>query len=184
MSLSDLASLGSFVSGFAVLVSLVFLYFQVRPVNAQVLQTEKNQRALLQQGRAARAAGIALQVASTPSLADAVQRILAGDRESPRTAFFQFRSWVGAQIQGYEDSCFQHAHGMLDDDVFESTVSTLRRRLVNPGFQAMWRVIKVGAGTAAFREFVDQLADEAEAGAPYVGPFELWKAELEGTSIR
>jgi hypothetical protein len=44
MSLSDLASLGSFVSGVAVLVSLVFLYFQLRQMNAQVLQTEKISR--------------------------------------------------------------------------------------------------------------------------------------------
>lgn len=43
MSLSDLASLGSFVSGFAVLVSLVYLALQVR-------QAEKNQRAVLNHG--------------------------------------------------------------------------------------------------------------------------------------
>jgi hypothetical protein len=45
MSLSDLASIGSFVSGFAVLVSLIFLYFQLRQIHAQVLQEEKNQQA-------------------------------------------------------------------------------------------------------------------------------------------
>ncbi|HEX3432128.1 MAG TPA: hypothetical protein VHT03_14710 [Rhizomicrobium sp.] len=43
MSLSDLASLGSFVSAFAVLASLVYLALQVR-------QAEKNQRAILNQG--------------------------------------------------------------------------------------------------------------------------------------
>ena len=54
MTLADLAALGSFVSGFAVLVSLVFLYFQLRQLNAQVLQGERNQRALLNQGVATR----------------------------------------------------------------------------------------------------------------------------------
>jgi hypothetical protein len=42
MSLSDLASLGSFVSGAAVLVSPVFLYFQLRQLSGQVKQAEKN----------------------------------------------------------------------------------------------------------------------------------------------
>ncbi len=63
MTLSDLASLGSFVSGAAVLISLVFLYFQIRQVNAQVRQAERNQRALLQQGRAGRAADTNFEMA-------------------------------------------------------------------------------------------------------------------------
>ena len=36
MSLSDLASLGSFVSGAAVLASLVFLFFQTRQMTSRV----------------------------------------------------------------------------------------------------------------------------------------------------
>jgi len=44
MTRSDLASLGSFASGFAVLVSLIFLYFQLRLVNRQVLQAERQQQ--------------------------------------------------------------------------------------------------------------------------------------------
>src|SRR5215472_12830534 len=68
MSLSDLASIGSFVSGIAVLVSLLFLYFQVRQVNQQVIQAERNQRALIQQGRAQRAADHAWRMAD-PELA-------------------------------------------------------------------------------------------------------------------
>jgi hypothetical protein len=52
MSLSDLAALGSFVSGVAVLVSLVFLYFQLRQVGAQVQQAERNQQAMIQAPKA------------------------------------------------------------------------------------------------------------------------------------
>jgi hypothetical protein len=47
MTLSDLASIGSLVSGVAVLVSLIYLALQVR-------QAEKNQRALMNQGTVAR----------------------------------------------------------------------------------------------------------------------------------
>jgi hypothetical protein len=36
MTLSDLAALGSFVSGLAVLVSLIFLWFQLRQMNEQI----------------------------------------------------------------------------------------------------------------------------------------------------
>ena len=47
MSLPDLASLGSFVSGIAVLGSLVFLYLQMRQIGAQIEQAERNQRAAI-----------------------------------------------------------------------------------------------------------------------------------------
>ena len=47
MSLSDLASLGSFVSGLAVMISLIYLAVQIR-------QAERNQKAMIQQGRTAR----------------------------------------------------------------------------------------------------------------------------------
>ena len=50
MLLNDLASIGSFTSGVAVLISLVFLCFQLRQVNAQVVLAEKNQP-LVRQGR-------------------------------------------------------------------------------------------------------------------------------------
>jgi len=51
MTLSDLAALGSFVSGVAILVSLVFLYFQLRQVYAQIRLAERNQQATIQQDR-------------------------------------------------------------------------------------------------------------------------------------
>ena len=41
MSLSQLAEIGSFVSGVAILASLIFLYFQLRQINKQVKQAEK-----------------------------------------------------------------------------------------------------------------------------------------------
>jgi len=47
MSLSDLASLGSFVSGVAVVITLIFLLLQMRQAN-------RNQRAMMQLGRATR----------------------------------------------------------------------------------------------------------------------------------
>jgi hypothetical protein len=56
MSLSDLASLGSFVSGVAVTVTLVFLLIQLR-------QNNHNQRAIMQQGRSAQQVDLLLRCA-------------------------------------------------------------------------------------------------------------------------
>jgi hypothetical protein len=182
MSLSDLASLGSFVSGVAVLASLAFLYFQMRQMNAQVLQTERNQRALLQQGRAARSASIVLQVASSPALADAVHRAASGDPETTKTEFFQFWFYAVALIQSWEDTYFLHSRGMLDDESFQSTVGQMRRQLSFDGHQAVWSLQR-GMRTDEFGAFVDRLVDEA-AGTPGQDTFELWKAALARQSGR
>jgi hypothetical protein len=178
MSLSDLASLGSFVSGVAVLASLVFLYFQVRQVNAQVLQTERNQRAMLQQGRAARAVSVYLEAASTPDLADAVRRVGSDDLDLTPTAFTQFWFWAGAIVQNFEDTYLQHRHGMLDDASFDSAVGLMRVNLGAEGFRAAWRIMRA-ARTAEVCAFLDRLAEEA-ATAPSRGDiYQRWRAELE-----
>jgi hypothetical protein len=178
MSLSDLASLGSFVSGVAVLVSLVFLYFQVRQVNAQVLQTERNQRAILQQGRASRSVAVQLETAASPALADAVICAMsAGEPELTPAAFYQFFSWASAIVTNFEDTYFQHRRGMLDDASFESAVGIMRVILGAASFRAAWRLMRV-AKTPDVRVFLDRLAEEALL-APYGDLHQRWRAELE-----
>lgn len=71
MSLSDLASLGSFISALAVLISLIFLYFQLRQLAVQVKQAEKNQQAAIQQSRNHRRIDMFMDRANNPVLAEA-----------------------------------------------------------------------------------------------------------------
>ena len=58
MNLSDLASIAGDISAIALVITLVFLNLQVR-------QSEKNQRALIQQGRASRTVDIAIHIMSS-----------------------------------------------------------------------------------------------------------------------
>ena len=73
MTLSDLASIGSLISGTAVLVSLVYLSLQVR-------QTERNQQASIRQGRINRAVEL-MTARMEPTVAEA-----AGQRRGFRTS--------------------------------------------------------------------------------------------------
>ena len=66
MSLSDLASLGSFVSGVAVLATLILVFFQMRQANL-------NQRSLMQQARASRAMNLIMAQAE-PAFSAALTR--------------------------------------------------------------------------------------------------------------
>ena len=60
MSLSELAEIGSLISGVSIMTSVIFLYYQLRQINRQVKQTQKNQQSANRQGRATRTVGIVL----------------------------------------------------------------------------------------------------------------------------
>src|SRR5262249_46425204 len=100
MSLSDLAALGSFVSGVAVLASLVFLFFQMRQMTEQVRQTEKNQRSIINQNVASRDREInamGLQMAET------LGKTLTSETEFTLPEFFKLNVLMRAALGQLQD---------------------------------------------------------------------------------
>src|SRR5262249_24078610 len=100
LSLSDLASLGSFVRGVAVAVTLAFLVLQVR-------QAAKHTRSAIAQNWTTRMVDIQLRQAE-PALSDIVQRGRDGDRTMTAPEIFRFMSYVRAQFWTAEDNFIQH----------------------------------------------------------------------------
>ena len=94
MSLSDLASIGSFVSAIAVIISLIYVSVQVR-------QAHRNQQASIRQGRSTRIVNLFIE-ASNPSVADAVAKGIAGAADISSTQFEQFRYYCMAHISHAE----------------------------------------------------------------------------------
>src|SRR5476649_1288792 len=114
MSLSDLAALGSFVSGVAVVTSLVFLYFQVRQVSEQVRQAERNQQAAIRQGRTTRIVEMMLAIMD-PAIAEAMMKVARGDADITALQLEQYRRYMIASLNHFEDSFYQHEEGLLND---------------------------------------------------------------------
>lgn len=165
MSLSGLASIGSLISGVAVLISLIYLALQVR-------QAERNQRALMQQGRADRNANVNLRTAER-DMVDAVFSGNDGAEDLSLTEFRQFYLAFSAALWGFEDTFFQHRHKMLANAMFESSVATMRAAFSRPGYRAAWTLTRARRDPT-FRAFVDQLIEEARA-VPPVDIFGAWK---------
>jgi hypothetical protein len=157
MSLSDLASLGSFVSGIAVLASLVYLTLQVR-------QAERYQKAGVQQGRAARLVDTFLRLADS-AMVNAYDKGADGDPDISATQLGQYRFFMRAAMFNVEDTFHQHKAGLIDDDVFAGTCSNIRTNAARPGWRAMWKQIRVSWGTE-FRDFIDQIVVETPVATP------------------
>ena len=155
MTLSDLASLGSFVSGVAVLISLIFLYFQLRQMSEQVRQAEKNQQASIRQARAART--VEMQINATdPLVADAVLKAVTGAPDITATQVFQFGRYCGATFINNEDVFYQRQQGLLSDSDFAVFASRVAQELSHPAFRAQWKRARRFYG-AEFADFVDGL---------------------------
>jgi hypothetical protein len=180
MSLSDLASLGSFVSGFAVLVSLIFLYFQLRQINVQVVQAERNQLAATRAVRTSRIVDILMGTAE-PSIADALNKGNAGSADITDTQIRQFFAYNSARFYNAQDTFQQYQQGLLDEAIFESLVAGLKVSLSHPGTLAFFENQVLGL-SAEFAEFVRKLA--AETPLKLSNDTVKWRADVVALKAR
>ena len=114
MTLSDLASIGSFVSGVAVLVSLVYLSIQVR-------QAERNQRALMNQGVVTRAADMLTWMAQ-PDISDLIIKVRSGEREYSAQELTKLGLVLRAMLLTGQDAYIQRKSGLMDQVTFDATM--------------------------------------------------------------
>ena len=155
MSLSDLASVGSLVSGFAVLVSLIYLSVQIK-------QNTKHSRALIQQGRAARICQTLSDMAEL-DWTDGLDACFAGEPNVSARDLRKFNFVVRTYFVSAEDSFMQHQEGLMDHQAFEGFEGMMRAGLsASPGFRKAWKLSRTSY-VPAFREYIDRLAVEARA---------------------
>jgi hypothetical protein len=171
MTLSDLASLGSFVSGVAVLVSLVYLAVQVR-------QTEKNQRALMNQGVATRAMERIAWMAE-PHISDLFTRAVAGDSEYSAQELFKLAVMLRSMLISGQDVYTQRNSGLLDQIMFDQTMGGVRLWLAQPTFRALWKAGRLSYAPE-WASYVDKMIAETPIAQPLdtVAEFKANLAEI------
>ena len=151
MNLSDLASIGSLVSGMAVVVSLIFLALQIR-------QSNLNQRAIVHQTRVTRSADLVLR-AIEPSLLSAWMMGAHGDPDIGAERHWQYVHLMRTFLLGMEDTFFQHRIGLMDDNVFQGVNQLMHRHFAQPGMRAVWKQLR-DAFDPAFAVYGDRLVEE------------------------
>ena len=181
MSFSDLASVGSFISGLAVLISLGLLYFQLRQLTEQVRQSERNQRATILQVRASRTADRALQI-SDASLAEAFTNATRCAPELTFNQLQQFGGYARALFLDAEDTFNQHRDGLLREGDYDAFLNWFRYNLSIQAYRSVWRLLLRGSFGLDFTTFVDRLVGETPVQRRR-SPDEIlaaWKADFTG----
>ena len=171
MSLSDLASIGSFISSAAVLVSLVYVGRQIRQ-NTHLLRAGAHQSRLdFVQDFLART--------TEADMADIYMRGSAGDPSLTQVEFTQYRSHMHSWFLGMAEIAWLHDQGVLDTTRFNGSLHALRANLANPGCRGVWQIIQP-LMPPPFRALVDRTIADIER-TQHVAPiseFELWRKSL------
>src|SRR5215468_7039668 len=175
MSLSDLASLGSFVNGLAVLISLIYLALQVR-------QTKRNQQIAIRHSRASRIVELHLALAD-PGVAGAWLHGSGGPQEITQTELSQFTNLCRALFFHFEDSFYQREEGLLNDDAFETVVAGARLLARSLGVRAAWRIARPNFG-GRFLDFMDGVFAGSTVEPPVDLSLEAWKIALASEASR
>ena len=178
MTHSELASVGSFISGFAVLIPLVFLYFQLRQLNAQLFQTERNQRALMNQGLINRSSEITRWFAE-PRMVGLTARVLAGETQFTAEDLFALGQALRLNLTSAQDAFVQHRAGLADQISLDNAMSAARSMLAWPVYRALWKVDRARFAPE-WATVVDRLIEEMPLGKPrdIVADFQAVLAEV------
>jgi hypothetical protein len=149
VDIDTLAKLGEFVGGFFVVVSLVYLAYQVRQ-NTRSLRSVNYARVLDSMST----------LQSRVSVDAEMKRIFSVGAEEPyrlsrmeRTRF----SWALYEMLGNAEFMFhQHAENMLSPVVWQRWEATLCWWMSHPGMREWW-LAKPSPFSADFQEFVDEI---------------------------
>ncbi|HUO89130.1 MAG TPA: hypothetical protein VMU08_08145 [Rhizomicrobium sp.] len=162
MSLSDLASIGSLVSGVAVVITLIFLLLQMR-------QTDRNQRASIRMGRASRANNFfALQL--SPEVTRVIAKTWTGEALN-EVETHTYLYYCAGLLTNWEDTYYQHRAGLLDDAIMESEEAIIRQFAATASFRGAWQFTRV-TYSKNFCRYIDRFIEQATLLPPSeIAPF-------------
>jgi hypothetical protein len=175
MSLSDLASVGAFVNGLAVLISLIYLALQVR-------WTKRNQQIAIRHSRVSRTVELHLALADL-AVADAWLHGSGSPEEITRTEVSQFVNLCRALFFHFEDSFYQRQEGLLNDEAFETVVAGVRLSARSPGWRAAWKIARPNFA-GRFRDFLDGIDVGSAVEPPLDLSVEAWRAAFAAEASR
>ena len=178
MAFSDLAAVGSFISGIAVVITLGFLLVQTR-------QTNRNQRSLMQQGHLTMLVDGSMRWAE-PTMQAVIVRAEACDVTMGPAGIGSFLIMMQAVMRNFEDGYLQFKSGTLDAAGLASDLEMVRVHFAAPAYRAAWGVLRNRFG-ADFRDYLDAQLREIKIEKSF-DPATQWKTlvaeELAAASSR
>jgi hypothetical protein len=172
MTLEELYFISQTVAAVAIVASLFYVILQLR-------EMRKNQRALIQQGRAQRNTAFTLRQ-TEGEMASLLTRALSDDGWTSLNdvELTQLMGWTRGMLFHFEDSYLQHLDGLMDDRAFEGAKSSIVTILSRPALRATWDLTR-GFHSKEFAAFVDGLNRNTPLASAALGNLNSrWKQEV------
>jgi len=162
MSFSDLAALGSFISGVAVLASLIFVGFQLKQ-NTQAVRAEASQ------AHAANYFDIVGRISVNSDLARIFRMGLQDAYSLTDDERTRFIALVGGVFRFYEAARVQWTHGQLDKEHWQTVERNIVRLLGIPGVVTYW-MMRRSWHSDEFQTWYESLPPQMNSGSIYELP--------------
>jgi hypothetical protein len=175
MNLADLAALGTFISGIAVLVSLALLYFQLRQIKAQVEHADNNQRALLVQGANRRSIESNIWL-SQPHMSALLFKAIEHPADMTGPDLIQFSAVIRNILLNFQDTHIQFAAGLADDITMQHSLGSIRFFFSIPAVRAWYAMVRQSFAPALVTRVDGIIAEIPLRASPY-SP-EAFRAQL------
>jgi len=175
VTLSDLAALGSFVSGVAVVISLIYLAAQIR-------QSRKHMAAQISHSRVQSGLEQQRMTIGDPELAELSIRGAQGDPRMSEADQMRFRFLVSNVLMMIEDEFRQYNDGLISEERHNGFVKRFSRAFDLPGYRAMW-VLQRDGFEPDFQAYLDPIVDRSRRSPP--PPFmDAWRKQVAFELVR
>jgi hypothetical protein len=163
MTLQDLGNIGEFVAAVGVIVSLIYLAFQIR-------QNTRSIRAAAVHQATVGASDFSRSLAESEELAHIFIAGLRGyeqlDTEEKRTRWLSLAS---IQFRHYEDVFLQYQNGTVGAESWEGWRNSMRPFLASPGFSMFWN-LRGDTFAASFRTVVESERAQVQVSEDFLAP--------------
>ena len=157
MNIENLANYAEVIGGIAVLVSLIYLGFQVRSnTRSSLSQTNMMTHESL--------ANISLEIGKDAELSSLVRRGLLGYNELDVDERFQFLTLLTSLFRRYENVFYQNEKGLLENELWQGYSHSMTSYLNTDGGKQFWNFRK-DSFSHSFGEFLEK-SDHKEVFIP------------------
>lgn len=157
MSLSDLAAIGSLASGLAVLISLAYMSLQLR-------QSEKNQRAILNQGALSRTTEAAMWTGE-PGRSALISRVCSNETDFTNEELWRLTSVFRVSLLSLQDAHVQYTNSLVDRATFDNAFRGFEFWMRRPIMRAMYKIMRENVADDV-RPLLDKVVEELPLGEP------------------
>jgi len=158
MTLSDLGNLGGFISGIAVIITLIYLAIQIR-------QSSKIARAALRQSLAENQFAQITLRATDPVIRTAFRKASVSEELTEDEAAALF-AYAIAGIRQWEALYSQYEHGMVTTEDWRATRQVMLARFQLPIFRQAFNSLAPDGLNPRFLPEVSQIVEQAQNSLP------------------